>query len=54
MGGSDRKRLVMWRRLMLIHAATTRSHGPVTDDGTPRLQREVPKPVAGSQPARAS
>ncbi len=50
----DRKRLVMWRRLMLMHAAAKRSIDSVADVATPRPEREVSESVARSEPARIS
>lgn len=52
--GSDRKRLVMWRRLMLMHAAARQSLDSVADVATPRPEWEVSEPVAGSKPAWTS
>ncbi len=48
---SDRKRLVMWRRLMLMHAAR-RSLSPVHDRDATRSEREVREPVAEREASR--
>lgn len=54
MGSSDRKRLVMWRRLMLMHAAARRQNGSLADVDTPKYPREVPESVAAHESSRTA
>jgi hypothetical protein len=53
--GTDRKRLVMWRRLMLMYAAAPAqaSNDSVTDVDTSGSEREIPESVARSEASRA-
>lgn len=52
--GTERKRLVMWHRIMLMRAAARNSHGNIDADQSPHVDREVPKPVAEHKPTRSS
>ena len=53
-GGSDRRRTVVWLRLMLMHAAAKRSSDSVADVNAQGFEREVPEPMAGRDSARIS
>jgi hypothetical protein len=54
MSGTDRKRLVMWRRLMLMHAAARGQNGSVTDADTQKHPREIPESVATHESTRTA
>ncbi len=54
MSGSERKRLVMWRRLMLMHAAARGQKGSVTDADAQKRPREIPEPVATHDSSRTA
>ena len=50
---TDRKRLVMWSRLMLMqHAAVARQHGTSADGSGNRQDRDNPEPAPREEPRR--
>ena len=51
--GTDRKRLVMWSRLLLMqHAAVARQHGSNADGSGDRQDRDNPEPARREDPRR--
>lgn len=51
--GTDRKRLVMWSRLLLMqHAAVARQHGTTADGSGNREDRDNREPARREEPRR--